>query len=314
METDSWLGIELRHLAALRAVVTEGSFGRAAASLGYTQSAVSQQIATLERVVGQRLIDRPGGSRAVSPTEAGRVLLRHADGIVARLHAAQADLDALAAGAAGCLRVGTYQSVGARILPEVLRRFADAYPDVDVQLTEGEDDELLNGVETGELDLAFAMLPMPEGPFQAQELMTDPYVLVVQAGSLLALRDRAPTLREVSALPLVGFRTCRSVHQVEQHFHSHGLEPHVVFRSDSNGTIQGMVAAGVGAALLPILAVDANDSRIATVDLGSKVPPRVIAIAWHRDRHQAVSARAFVQLAEAVCSEIEQASGSHAVA
>src|SRR5205809_5351303 len=119
MEPDRWLGVELRHLIALEAVAREGSFGRAATSLGYTQSAVSQQIATLERIVGERLVERPGGPKAVSLTEAGELLLRHAQAIVARLVAAQADLSALSDGAAGVLRVGIYQSIGARVLPEL---------------------------------------------------------------------------------------------------------------------------------------------------------------------------------------------------
>ncbi len=128
MERDGWLRVEVRHLAALRAVAQEGSFGAAATRLGYTQSAVSQQIATLERAVGERLIDRPGGPRRVSLTEAGEVLLRHAERIVAGMEAAWADLEALSTGGAGSLRVGTYQSVGARILPELMRRFVDREP------------------------------------------------------------------------------------------------------------------------------------------------------------------------------------------
>src|SRR5437763_8076997 len=103
MEPDRWLGVELRHLAALEAVAAEGSFGRAAERLGYTQSAVSQQIATLERIVGERLIERPGGPRPVSLTEAGELLLGHAESIVARLQAAQADLHALQTGELGTL-------------------------------------------------------------------------------------------------------------------------------------------------------------------------------------------------------------------
>src|SRR2546423_687345 len=99
-EYDQWLGVELRHLAALEAVAEEGSFGRAARRLGYTQSAVSQQIAQLEKLVGATLVERPGGPKAVSLTDAGRLLLRHADAIVARLHAAQADMSALQAGQA----------------------------------------------------------------------------------------------------------------------------------------------------------------------------------------------------------------------
>src|ERR671927_1522767 len=128
---ENWLGVELRHFAALQAVATTGSFGRAAQRLGYTQSAVSQQIATLERIVGERLLDRPGGPRPVSLTEAGQLLLRHAEAIVARLAAAQADLAALADGEGDVLRVGIYQSVGQRILPELLRRYAAAWPRVE---------------------------------------------------------------------------------------------------------------------------------------------------------------------------------------
>src|SRR5918995_3854309 len=109
MEPDRWLGVELRHLAALQAIAEEGSFGRAARRLGYTQSAVSQQLAMLERLVGERLVERPGGPRPVTLTEAGELLVRHAEAIVARLEAARADLEALSAGGAGSLRVGTYQ-------------------------------------------------------------------------------------------------------------------------------------------------------------------------------------------------------------
>src|SRR3954453_7105224 len=130
MEPDSWLGVELRHLAALQAVAEEGSFGRAAIRLGYTQAAASQQIASLERLVGDRLVERPGGPRPVSITEAGTVLLRHADGIVARLRAAPADLAALPAGNAGCHDHGTSQKVDARVLPDVMLRFSFAHPHV----------------------------------------------------------------------------------------------------------------------------------------------------------------------------------------
>ena len=81
MESDRWLGVELRHFLALEAVSREGSFGKAAQALGYTQSAVSQQIATLERLVGQKLVERPGGPKPVSLTEAGQLLLTHAEAI-----------------------------------------------------------------------------------------------------------------------------------------------------------------------------------------------------------------------------------------
>src|SRR3954447_17265532 len=143
-----WLGLELRHLVALKAIAEEGTFGRAARRLGYTQSAISQQIAMLERIVGQKLIDRPGGPRPVSLSQAGELLLRHADAIAARLQAAQADLAALDAGDAGPLRIGTYQSVGAKVLPRLLREFSAEWPKVAITLQESADDrDLLTHIE-----------------------------------------------------------------------------------------------------------------------------------------------------------------------
>ncbi|MGL6279680.1 MAG: LysR family transcriptional regulator, partial [Gaiella sp.] len=183
------MGVELRHFAALDAVASEGSFSRAAVRLGYTQSAVSQQIAALERAVGERLVERPGGPRAVSLTEAGELLRRHAAVIVNRLDAARADMAALRAGETGMLRVATYQSVSARVLPRVMGRFLAEWPGIELGLSEPSNDpELYDAVEAGEVDLAFCSLPTPEGPFEARALLTDPYVLLVPSTSPLAER------------------------------------------------------------------------------------------------------------------------------
>src|SRR6476469_3513183 len=302
MEPDRWLGVELRHFLALEAVARTGSFAKAAASLGYTQSAVSQQIAALERMVGQRLVERPGGPKPVSLTEAGRLLLTHADAIAARVAAAQADLDALGKGEAGTLRVGVFQSVGQRILPELMRRYLGAWPEVDVTLTESADDEELLGlVERGELDLTFADLPLTEGPFDSVELLRDPYVLVVQAGSPLAQRDAAPTWRELAELDLIGHKHCRSLAQLE----SDARQPlRFVFRSDHNQTVQALVASGVGSALVPRLTMDPEDETTELIEL-PKVLPRLISFAWHRDRYRTPAARSFVETAQAVCAELE---------
>ena len=298
------MGIELRHLMALEAVASEGSFGRAATSLGYTQSAVSQQIAMLERIVGERLIERPGGPKPVSLTEAGELLLRHAQAIVARLAAAQADLSALSDGAAGVLRVGIYQSIGARVLPELMRRFAASWPLVEIRLTESANDaELLELVERGELDVTFADMPLTEGPFEAVEILRDPYVLLLPPDSPLATRSTPPTTREIAELDLIGFRSCRSLDRIATAFR----EPlQFVFRSDHNGTVQGLVAAGVGAAMLPRLAIEPHDGTVIERELTGRVPPRLIALAWHRDRYRSPAARAFVETAREVCAELQE--------
>ena len=295
MDTDSWLGVELRHLAALRAIAEEGSFGRAALRLGYTQSAISQQIATLERIVGERLVERPGGPRPVSLTEAGILLLRHADSIISRLQAAQADLHALRAGEAGTLRVGTFQSVGARLLPEIMRTFADRWPKVDVMLEELEDDGIVRAIETGAIDLGFVQLPVVDAPLEAVELLRDPYVVIVAADSPLI--GGRPTLHEVATQPLIGFRAGHGAAPIVAAFRSAGIDPRWAFRSNDNPTVQGLVAAGMGVAVMPRLTVDPADPRIAVVELGEPMPPRIIAVAQHRDRYSSPAARAFVQTA-----------------
>ncbi len=325
MSTDGWLGVDLRHFAALEAVARTGSFGRAARELGYTQSAISQQIAQLERIVGQRLFDRPGGPRRVEPTEAGLLLLGHADAIVAQIDAARADMAALAEGAAGTLRVGIYQSVGARLLPALVRRFRDEWPLVGVRVREESSaDDLLRLLEHGELDFTFADLPLRPGaegarssgraspasparlaanpPFEWAELLQDPYVLLVSAKSELASLDSAPPLREVAKLPLIGRR---STDEPERFLAGRVPEVNVVFRTDDNGTLAALVAEGLGAAIEPRLVVDPRDRDVKTLPFGSRIPPRTLVLAWHRDRYRSPAAQAFVELAR----EVAEAAG-----
>lgn len=305
MEADRWLGLDLRHLIALKAIADEGSFGRAAEKLGYTQSAVSQQIAALERIVGLRLVERPGGPRRVSLTEAGTTLLRHAEAIEARILAAKADMAALEAGDAGRLRVGTFQSVGVRIVPTLLRRFSETNPAVEIVLRESaNEDELLELVERGELDLTFQALPVPPGPYESVELLRDPHVLVVPAGSPLGSLKRTPSLKEIALHPLIGFNACRTTQTVESALGSSGRTPNVVFRSDNNGTVQGLVGAGVGVTIAPLLTVDQSDPSVEVVDLQGRIPPRVIGLVWHTDRHVSPAAEAFVASAVAVCQDL----------
>jgi molybdate transport repressor ModE-like protein len=292
---DGFLGLELRHLAALEAVGRTRSFGRAARELGYTQSAVSQQIANMERIVGQRLVERPGGPKPVSLTEAGQLLLRHADAIVAQLDAAQADMAALAEGAAGPLRVGIFQSVGARILPALLRIFREEWPRVDVQAhEEAYAADLLRAVERGELDLTFAELPLPEGPFESVEILRDPYVLVVSAKSELAAHEGPLPLRSLSSVPLIGFRTSG---EPDDQLRGHVPDLNVVFRTDDNGTLMSLVAEGLGAAVVPQLVLNPRNPALVPLPLGGRLPPRTLALAWHRDRYRSAASHAFVELA-----------------
>jgi molybdate transport repressor ModE-like protein len=302
--TDQWIGLDFRHLTALRAIADEGSFKGAARVLGYTPSAISQQIAGLERVIGVQVIAREHGRQAVGLTEAGRTLLRHMSAVEARLNVAKAEIDALAQGTIGPLRVGAFESVRTRLLPEIVAGYRDLYPRVRVEVDEALSDlDLLQHVERGLLDLAFTLLPLPAGPFESRLLLLDPWVLVVQTGSEHALA--AGSLREIAELPLVSFRAPRAVDSVLAHFHGAGLEPQLVLQSDYNDAVQELAAAGAGVALMPRLAVNSHDDRTTTIELGELLPPREVAVAWHAERTGSDAFMTFVSLAAEVGASIE---------
>lgn len=302
-----WLGLDLRHVATLQAIEREGSFKAAALALGYTPSAVSQQIASLERIVGVQVIAREQGRQALGLTEAGRILLRHLGPIEAQLGAAQADIDALNEGSVGTLRVGAFESVRTRLLPDIGARFAKRLPEVRIDVHETlRDLEHVEGVERGDLDLAFTLLPVPAGPFEIRVVHQDAWVLVVQSGSELASRpSESFSLETIAMLPLVCFRAPRAMGAVPGWFRAAGIEPTVVSRSDYNDAVQELAAAGRGVALMPRLCVNPRDERTEIVELGRLFPPREIAIAWHRDRTQSEAVATFVSLAEEVGGRLD---------
>jgi DNA-binding transcriptional LysR family regulator len=309
MSADGLVGVEARHLAALQAIAEEKSFSRAAERLGYAQSAVSQQIAALERAVGLKLVERPGGPRPVSLTEAGEIVLTHADRLLARLGALRADLDQLVAGESGTIRVGTFQSAGARILPGVVREFRARWPEVRVEIREELDEAiLLEGVAAGALDLTFASVGGPVPPQLAHELLLeDRYVLLTPPGS--PYRGRASvTLQELDGLDVIEPPSCVSCSfTLQRAWTAAGSVRHVVFRTDDNLTVMRMVGAGIGHALVPELAAEAGlDADVEFVPLKGEHMTRRVAIFWHRDRYRSRAAETFVEIAREVGTQIMQ--------
>jgi molybdate transport repressor ModE-like protein len=305
--TEQWIGLELRHLSALQAIDEAGSFKEAATRLGYTPSAISQQIASLERIVGTRVIEREHGRSAVGLTDAGKVLLCHMAAIEARLSAARTDLEAITKGVAGTLRVGVWESVGTRLLPELLCRFHDALPEVRVDICDAADDHVIvRSLERGLIDAAFAVEPLPPGPFESRTVHTDPWMLVARAGSEHAALARPSSLLR-GTLPLVCYRSARAIEPAIRHLRREGVELEIVLRSDYNSVLQELAAAGLGVALMPRLAVDESDTRVVVSEIEALVPPRRIAIAWHRDRAEGEALEAFVALAVEVGASLDGA-------
>jgi DNA-binding transcriptional LysR family regulator len=292
-------GVELRHLQALVAVADEGSFGRAATRLGFTQSAVSQQIAALERALGGAVFDRPGGPRPVELTPEGRLLLEHALVILERMELAADELARLRAGEAGRLSVGTFQSVSVRLLPDILGRLRNERPKVEVRLVEADDlDELRRGVIDGSLDASFVVTGADEDGLELVPLCEDPFVLITPTGA-----EAGPVamsrLREV---PLIGQPPSSCQLLIDRGLQAAGVDPTYVFRSHDNGAVQAMVRAGMGYAVLPGLAVDAQDPGVAVLDLAPAIPPRRIALALRPGRARPPALDHFVTLAKETCA------------
>ncbi|MHC6595163.1 LysR family transcriptional regulator [Arthrobacter sp. C152] len=304
MEKPSLSQLELRHLVTFAEVARAESFTAAARSLGYTQSAVSQQISRLEQIVGHRLIER-SNNRSIILTPAGRILITHADAIHDRLKNALEDLSAIHQGLAGTLRIGCYESISVRVLPQVLKLFAERFPRVQVLLTELDDDsDLLGQVESGDLDLTFMVFPLIDGPFEAVTLLEDPFLLVVPSDSTLANGVGAISADALSGLPLITYGRMRDEHQIESRLGRPQLKKQVVFRSNHNGTILSLIANGYGSAILPRLAIDPHRDGITCRPL-AHVNPRIIGIAWRQQRLPNLSAKSFVEIATQVVSEIE---------
>jgi DNA-binding transcriptional LysR family regulator len=301
-----WHGLDLRHLAALRAIAERGSFKGAAHALGYTPSAISQQITSLERTIGSRVVVREHGRRALGLTDAGAVMLRHLNAIEARLDAARAEIAALANGSVGPLRLEASESIAARFLPEVLRRFQDEHPDVEVVVNDTPTDPELASLERGARDLAFGVLPLPDGPFQATVVLTDPWVLVAEPSSPLVRRAPPRTLRELRGIPVIASRSTLESPSCLNCLRAAGVNPSEALRSENDSVVLAFAAAGLGVAVMPRLAVDAADERIAGVELGELIPPRRIAMVWHADRTPHPPLDAFVALAVRIGSRLER--------
>jgi DNA-binding transcriptional LysR family regulator len=164
---------------------------------------------------------------------------------------------------------------------------------------------LFDLVESGDLELSFADLPVREGPFEWEDLMRDPYVLLVSSDAPLA-HAKDVGLGDIAELPLIGHTTCRVFPRVEAELRAMGVEPNIVFRSDIIGTVQALVAAGVGIAIVPRLAVDPSDQRTTMIQLNGQIPvqPRLIGLFWHRDRRRSPAALGFIEAAKAICQQV----------
>lgn len=293
--------LEVRHLIALDAVATEGTFGRAAEKLGYTQSAISQQIAALEKVVGGKLFDRFGGPRPVELTPLGAEVLDASRDLLSRIESAGHRIDRFRAGEIGEITVGTFQSTSAAVLPLVIGRLRERFPSAEVRLFETDHDyELFEGLANGDLDVSFLVGDIGPG-FEARHLMEDPMVLMAPKGRFPA----GPVgLKSLAQEPTIGQHSNSCQLTCEMSLREVGIVPNYVFRTNDNGTVAAMVRAGMGVAYMPALCVDPWENGVAVHATEPRLHPRTISIAWRSGRTVSPIAEQFIDLTVDVCAEL----------
>jgi DNA-binding transcriptional LysR family regulator len=274
--------LHVGRLRVLAEVVRRGSFSAAAEALSYTQSAVSQAVARLEAETGATLIvrDRAG----VRPTAAGASLIEHAEGIFARIEAAESELAAVLGVRAGRLRMASFPSAGATLMPLAIARFRERHPDVALTLAEGEPEEIAPRLRAGEFDLAL-LFEFPSATerhgarLRTQVLLEDPMLVALPAEHALAGKPALTLadLRDEDWVQTSASSPC--ARHVVRSCLAAGFEPEVTFESDDYETVQGLVASGVGVALIPRLALTRVHSGVVVRALAPKPPSRRVVAA-----------------------------------
>src|SRR4051795_3201633 len=289
--------LDVKRMRILKEVADRGSFSAAAEALSYTQSAVSQQIAALEREAGAQLVTR--GSRGIRLTEAGEALVRHADAILTRLADAEAELAAIAGLRGGRLRLAASPTVGATLMPLAIARFRKRHPDIELTVRQLEPEDSLPLLKSGELDIALTIEPttlQDADGLNSTHLLDDPMFAALPLDHPLAnkARVRLKDLRGESWIGTTAACSCGAL--VRTHCIRMGFEPQITFESDDYLAIQGLVAAGVGVAMIPTLALTTVRDDIVIRDLGSEAPVRQIAAATLPGAQRSPAARAMLDV------------------
>src|SRR5262245_41913200 len=299
--------LEVRRLRVLREVGRQRSLSAAAAALAYTPSAVSQQLATLERELGVGLVER--GARGATLTEAGRVLVRHADEILARISTAQEELEALAGLETGRLRLGAFSTACTVLVPRAVVAFRERHPGVEAALVELDPEEALAQLRARDLDIALVYEFPVEQP-AALDGLAYVHLLDDRLNVALPPRHRLARRRRLRLTELAGEPWVQGVHRgstlqvLPAACRAAGFEPSIVFRSDDPMAVQGFVAAGLGVALVPQLTVATarRDVLIRALEVEGDLLTRRVGMALPAGPYRPAATTAMLGVLEEVCS------------
>jgi len=297
-------GLGLRELQAVLAVAELGSFRRAAAALGYTQSALSHQVSALEAALEQPLFHRPGGRAPVRLTPAGEAVCRRARRALSEVEAVAADAEQAARGEKVRVRVGVTQTTAAEIMPAALRAFRDDHPGVEVVLIAADDpDASRAALRRGDLDLAFSYDPQADEYVEVVAVTEDPWVILTRRDSAIASLDH-PGFAVLDQRELVAWtRRWPAQAELEDAWARRGIAPKIVYRTDDNLALQRLVAAGLGHACIGRMAASrAVDPALTWLEPEESPAARTIALCYPRDRPVTATARSLISAIRALAA------------
>lgn len=269
--------LDVKRMRVLREVIWTGSFSAAADALHLSQSAVSQQVAALEREVGMSLLERTSEGPKLTP--AGERLIEHADAVLSRLEEAERELSQIAGLEGGRLRLVSFPTASATLVTHAVSTFRKRFPEVELNLGEAEPNESLPALRAGEYDIALAydFVLHPEEPGRdlgRQLILEETMEVALPKGHPLAASKsvRLSDLAEEDWLCGVSRGSCRE--HVIRICQKAGFDPRIGFESDDYTVLQGLVAGGLGVALLPELALSGKHSGIVVRPVTGKPPVR----------------------------------------
>lgn len=277
--------IDVQRLRTLREVARHGSFNKAAAALLLTPSAVSQQIAALERTLGTSVVDR--STRGVSLTEPGRLLVEAAEAINAELCHARQQIDRLSTGSPK-LAIATFATGGHRLLPPALTRFVAEHPGVELTVLQKEPEDSLPMVREGRADIALAYhfdgpLPIRPGDRSGLDwtpLMDDPLSAVLPRGHHLAGRETLDMSELFGERWVMGCMKTQTF--LARYAELAGAELRIAAATTDYFFAQTLVAAGMGISLIPSIALDPATPDVAAIPLNPPRPARYLGVATAR--------------------------------
>ncbi len=294
--------MQLHQLAYALAVAEDRSFTRAAARLHLAQPSLSRQVRLLEQELGIVLFNRSPGQGQVTLTPDGSALLPFLQRVLADVEATGAEARALSGMARGRLAVGATPSLITSVLAPALVAFHHTHPGIDLSVVEAGSHQLVPQVASGEVDLALVVLPVTDPLVETTPLFDDPLVLAVAPGHPLAGRRRVQ-VRDLDRLDLVMFREGYDLREVTlAACLAAGVEPHLVSEGGEMAGVLSFVAAGLGAAVVPAIALP-HDGSLVDVPFTGPTLSRTVALAQRGDRALARPARALAdQLLEGAVS------------